>query len=76
MLYLHLALKLVTVLNLCSALYFRTYICVYAKSLPARVEFTFTRIFGHISEAAITMCGNPTKVFSTDSSAQLTFRFT
>ena len=34
MLYLHFALILVTILNLCSALKFRTYICVYTKSLP------------------------------------------
>ena len=34
MLYLHFALILVTTLNLCSALKFRTYICVYTKSLP------------------------------------------
>ena len=35
-----------------------------------------TRGFGHVSEAAFTMCGNPNKVFSTDNSPQLTFRFT
>ena len=40
------------------------------------VEFTFTRGFGHASEAAYTMCGNPNKVFSTDNSPLLTFRFT
>ena len=34
MLYLYFALILVTILNLCSALKFRTYICVYTKSLP------------------------------------------
>ena len=41
-----------------------------------RVEFTFTRGFGHVSEAAFAMCGNLTNVFSTDNSPQLTFRFT
>ena len=29
----------------------------------ARVEFTFTSWFGHVSEAAFTMSGNPNKVF-------------
>ena len=32
----------------------------------ARVEFTFTRGFSYVSEAAFTKCGNPSKVFSTD----------
>ena len=32
MLYLHIALILVTILNLCSTLKFRTYNCVYTKS--------------------------------------------
>ena len=41
----------------------------------AGVESTFTRGFGHVSEVAFTMCGNPNKVFSIDNSAQLTFRF-
>ena len=40
------------------------------------VEFTFTRGFGHVSEVAFAMCGNLTKVFSTESSPQATFRFT
>ena len=31
-----------------------------------RVEFTFTRGFGHVSEVAFAMCGNPNKFFSTD----------
>ena len=41
----------------------------------ARVEFTFSRGFGHFSEAAFTMCGNPIKIFSWGNSPQLTFRF-
>ena len=40
----------------------------------ARVEFTFTRGFGHVPVAIFTICGNPNKVFSTDNWAQLTFR--
>ena len=36
MLYLHFALVLVTILNLCSKLKFRTDICVYTNSLPPR----------------------------------------
>ena len=40
-----------------------------------RVEFTFTRGFGHVSEAAFTICGNPTKVFSTDISPHDNFPF-
>ena len=40
-----------------------------------RVELTFTRGFDHVSEATFTMRDNPTKVFSTDNSPQLTFRF-
>ena len=35
MLYLHFTLILVAILNLCSALKFRAYICVYTKSLPS-----------------------------------------
>ena len=35
-----------------------------------------TRGFGHVSEVAFTMCGNPNKVISTDNSPQLTFCFT
>ena len=31
--------------------------------------------FGHVSEVAFTMCGNPNKVISTDNLPQLTFRF-
>ena len=38
-----------------------------------RVEFTFTRGFGHVSEVAFGMCGNPPKDFSTHNSLQLTF---
>ena len=30
------------------------------------MEFTFTGGFGHVSEVAFAMCGNPTKVFPTD----------
>ena len=41
-----------------------------------RVELTLARGFGHVSEVAFAMCGNPTKVFSTDNSPQLTFGFT
>ena len=33
------------------------------------------RGFGHVSEVAFTMCGNPNKVISTDNLPQLTFRF-
>ena len=40
-----------------------------------RVELTFTHGFDHVSEAAFAMCGNPTKIFSTDHSPQLTFGF-
>ena len=43
---------------------------------PAIVEFTFTRGFGHISEAAFTLCGNPNKVTLTGNSPQQNFRFT
>ena len=32
----------------------------------ARVEFSFTPEFGHVSEAAFTMCGNSNKVISTE----------
>ena len=38
-----------------------------------RVEFSFTRGFCHVLEVAFAMCGNPTKVFSTGDSPQLTF---
>ena len=41
-----------------------------------RTEFIFTRGFGHVSEAAFAMCGNPTKYFSSGNSPQLNFRFT
>ena len=41
----------------------------------ARVEFTFTRGLGHISEAAFTICGNPNKVISTGNSMQPAFPF-
>ena len=41
----------------------------------ARVEFTFTRGFSHVSEAAFTMCGNLNKVISTSHSLQPAFRF-
>ena len=34
-----------------------------------------TRGYGHVSETAFTKFGNPNKVFSTDNSPQLTFRF-
>ena len=40
-----------------------------------KVEFTFTLDFGHALDAAFTMCGDPNKVFTTDNSPQLTFRF-
>ena len=40
------------------------------------MEFTFTRGFGHVSEAAFTMCGNANKFISIDNSLQLTSRFT
>ena len=46
------------------------------KRLRKGEKFTFTRGFGHVSEEAFSMCGNPNKVFSTDNSPQLTFRFT
>ena len=36
--YLHFGLKLVTVLNLCLALKFRTYTCVYTKSKPVIID--------------------------------------
>ena len=39
MLYLHFALILVTILKLCSALKFRTSICVYTKLLPILGHF-------------------------------------
>ena len=39
------------------------------------VEFTFTRGFGHVSEVAFAMCGNPIKVSSTDNTPHLVFRF-
>ena len=42
MLYLHFALILVTIFNLCSVFKFRTYICVYTKSLP---NFVSAKIF-------------------------------
>ena len=37
---------------------------------------TFPRGFGRVSEVAFAMYGNPTKVFSTDNSPQLTYCFT
>ena len=44
--YLYFALILATILDLCSALKFRTYICVYTKSLPSlqfvTINFTFS----------------------------------
>ena len=39
-------------------------------------EYNLTRGFGYVSEATFIMCGNPNKVFPTDNSSQLTFRFT
>ena len=43
---------------------------------PARVEFTLTHGFGHVPEAAFTMCGNPNKVISTGYLLQPAFCFT
>ena len=43
---------------------------------PARVEFTFTRGFGHVLEVAFTICGNPNKFISTGNSPQPAFRIT
>ena len=43
---------------------------------PARVEFTFTCRFGHVSLVAFTMCGNPNQVISTGNSPQPVFRCT
>ena len=42
---------------------------------PARVEFTFTLRFGHVSEAAFAMCGNLNKVISTGDPPQPAFGF-
>ena len=44
-------------------------------ALRTTVEFIFTCGCGHVSEVAFIMCGNSNKVFSTDNSPQLTFRF-
>ena len=44
MLYLHFALNLVSILNLCWALKFCTYICVYTQSLPVDRRKTFSLI--------------------------------
>ena len=40
-----------------------------------RVKFAFTPEFGHVSEAAFAMCGNPTKAFSIDNSPHDNFPF-
>ena len=44
MLHLHFALILVTILNLCSALKFHTYICVYTKSWPLSFFHTLKEV--------------------------------
>ena len=47
-----------------------------SRKYPKRVEFTFTHGFGHVSEVAFTICGNPNKVVSRGNSPQPAFHFT